>query len=245
MRTCRDAAYPPPDWPAADATLVYAGGDTPNPWTGAGLPPYVGASRACVPAWVRSNPAAASFDADGHAMIAWLRSRDAPIGCLTMLDLETAKEGGYVMGYGATLHSAGYLVAPYGSTSTLFDNPELDGYWPDAGTTVQSGLDNHAGVIATQYGPYGTASGGEYDLSVIADGIPLWDLTSQPDLREATDMQIGWDQNGKLIIVGIAVDDGNLLQFVEDPPGTWRCIDVTYATKVANPADPRLYQIKA
>ena len=179
LRTCRDAAYPPPGWPLTEVTLVYAGGDTPNPWTGPGVPPYVGGSRFVVPAWVRSNPAQVAWDADAHAFLAWLTARTVPAGALVMLDLETAIAPAYVNGFGASLHSAGYKVAPYGSTSSLFQNPQLDGYWP-ASYTGQPHLYNHAGVIATQWGSYGS-----YDLSSIADGIVLWDLASpsQPPVR--------------------------------------------------------------
>lgn len=164
MKTCIDGAYPPVDAPATDAVLIYAGGNAYHVWS----PAEIAASkeRYRVPCWVRSNPNVASAANDAATMISWLKSYKVPTDTSIMLDLETVVDGAYVTTFGNAMHAAGYLVLPYGSEDSLFHNPVLDGYWvakPDA-TSIDSRC------VATQY-----AYDGDYDLSWIADSVPLWD----------------------------------------------------------------------
>ena len=159
-----DAAYPEPNGvPGTDTVLIYSGGDTPHAWTAAEIAAQP--ERWRLPVWVRSyggvNP-----NADSAAMIQWLKSNNVPTNTATVLDLETLVDPTYVNQYAAALHAAGYLVLPYGSASTLFSNPELDGYFvAEPGAT-----EIDARCVATQFGYYAA-----YDLSWIEDSVPLWD----------------------------------------------------------------------
>lgn len=180
MRTCYDAAYPPAPPPATDAVLIYAGGDATHVWTDAEIAAQTARYR--VPCWVRSNPQQADGAADATQLVSWLAAHRAPEETLVMLDLETAVDPVYAGTFGSVMHAWGYKVAPYGSTSTLFRNPQLDGYWP-ADYTGTPHLYPHPGVIATQY-----LRGLSFDMSVIADGVTLWDTRPAPTPQEATEM---------------------------------------------------------
>ena len=153
-----DAAYPNPHGiPGTSVVLIYCGGDTPHVWTAAEITEQPEQYR--LPVYVRSNPGNAAEDA--AAFIAWLRANGVPDGCATVLDLETRIDVAYVNAFGAALHAAGYLVLPYGSSSTLFQNPALDGYF--VASPGATGI--RPGCVATQY-----AYDGSYDLDYIADG---------------------------------------------------------------------------
>jgi len=59
------------------------------------------------------------------------------------------------------LHAAGYKVWVYGSASTVFSNPGLNGYWVADYASIWPFMYNHSGVRATQYAPgeyYGSFS---------------------------------------------------------------------------------------
>jgi hypothetical protein len=111
---------------------------------------------------------------DAQAFIAWLTAHGAPKGTATVLDLETAVDEQYVTTFGEMLHTAGYLVLPYGSSSTLFRNPVLDGYFvakPEPTDAIP------AGSVAVQWSQGG---GGAWDLDELSDSIPLWDSNPPP-----------------------------------------------------------------
>lgn len=163
----RDAAWPSAVEPATAAELVYAGGDTPNPEI-----VDTSTARYRVPCWVRSNPDMVNVAADADAFVAWLHANRVPTGVVTILDLETVEAPAFVNEFGAVLHAAGYLVWPYGSTSTLFNNPRLDGYFAADPTGVEH---LYPGTVATQWGYFGG-----YDLSVVAPGAALWDTQAPP-----------------------------------------------------------------
>ena len=167
MKTAFDAAYPPATVPAgATCACIYGGGDTPNPIADPRSVPVYASVRWWLPVWVRSNPTPAQGATDAQAMLAWLARNGAPKGTATVLDLETAVTPAYVNDYGGAMHAAGYKVLPYGSRSTLFANPKLDGYFvADPGAVGM-----YPGSVATQY-----AYDGAYDLSWITDAVPLWD----------------------------------------------------------------------
>lgn len=60
---------------------------------------------------------------------------------------------------------------------------------------------------------------------------------------EEESMLIGNNKAGDLIVIGKALDNGNLLVFTETAPGVWSVQDVTDAVHNEGPADPRSYQI--
>ena len=75
-----------------------------------------------------------------------------PNGTAVVLDLETSVAPFYVVRFGRVMHHFGYRVYPYGSSSTLFKNPPLDGYWVAAPRTdLKPYMHSHANVIMTQY----------------------------------------------------------------------------------------------
>lgn len=158
----------------------------------------------------------------------------APAECADVENGALSDWTGYTVGY-CTVSNVNALVAAYGRPRKLWtahhnDVPHIcsPACWP--------------GLVTTADGTQWTDHGGAWDESLLVDNF--FDFQTPPPLERLHNMQIGWNKSGNLIVVGVATDNGNLLQFVEDPPGTWRCIDVTDATKAANPADPRTYQIK-
>lgn len=62
-------------------------------------------------------------------MLAWLETMSVPLGAPTVLAVETAVNPPWVTRYGLVMNEEGYKVWVYGSTDTLFDNPQLNGYW--------------------------------------------------------------------------------------------------------------------
>jgi hypothetical protein len=165
-----DDAYASTPAPAGtQGCLVYVGGDTPHPWTDADIARQ--GVKYLLPTWVRSNMGGTP-QADGQRMIAWLRAHKAPAGISTALDLETQVNPGYVIQYGAELHAAGFKVLVYGSKSTLFGNPKLDGYYVADYTGVPHVM---AGTVVTQF-----ENTPAFDLDDVASGVVLWD-TGFPD----------------------------------------------------------------
>lgn len=167
-KTMYDAAYPPATPPVTDAVLIYAGGDTPHVWTDAEIAAQ--SARYRLPCFVRSDPAQANAATDAGTFAAWLEAHDVPHGVTVVLDLETAVDPAYVTAFAAALENVGnWQTLNYGSRDTIFENPVCAGYF-----TAHHGatsIDTDPGVVATQYGYFGT-----YDLSWIADSVALWDL---------------------------------------------------------------------
>lgn len=177
----RDAAHAegiPRPWSGAVAgypdTRPY--GDAASPWTPANWAQFPRNRK--LPIFVQSNPAQADPVVDAFAMLRALFALGLPAGkgLRTALDLETAVDADYVNHYGAVMHWAGFRVWPYGSASTLFGNPPLDGYWV-ADWTGKPFLYRHAAVRATQYTDNPPAS--RYDSSAVkrwvyADLLHWW-----------------------------------------------------------------------
>ena len=89
--------------------------------------------------------------------------------CLTVLDMETRQDIEYVDNFGGILQAAGYRVWVYGSASTVFGNPPLNGYWVADYTSdmrVIDGLLQHPGVRAVQF-----ATVGPYDASLVKQWV--------------------------------------------------------------------------
>jgi len=124
-----DASTPPPNVPPGfDAAAGYIGGDTPHVWTRdewarLGKLPKL-------PIWVQSVPTtAARAQAEAFVALEQLYHIGCPTGHAVALDLETAVDPAYVTAFGAVMRWAGFRTWVYGSRSTVFGNPALDGYW--------------------------------------------------------------------------------------------------------------------
>lgn len=165
-------APPPGGWPPV--ILIYAGGDTPHPWSTAEI--LAMPARYRWPCWVRSNPQSVSALADAAAFVLWLNTHKVPHGTAVILDLETAVDTAYVSVFNSELRAAGFKVTKYGSTSTIWKNPKTDG-----GTFIASlGASELTAVgdeVARQY-----QFDNGYDRSILLDQdkLPLWDTQAAP-----------------------------------------------------------------
>lgn len=122
-----DAAFPqniPPGFPIAAG--YYPGLDDFHAWTPADWGRFPGYR---LPVTVPADPGSGPLD--GGSAVAYLRNvLHVPEGCITGLDLETRVDVRYVLNFGQVMQDAGYKVWVYGSQSTVFQNPPLNGYWP-------------------------------------------------------------------------------------------------------------------
>ncbi len=125
-----------------------------------------------IPIWV---PPTGNKDGSTDAAIAVtsLRRMGVPSGKVIMLDMETMKDVTYVLAFGKGLQAAGYKVWVYGSVSTVFRNPQLNGYAVADPTGIVH-MYPHSGVRMTQY---------EFGPSTDEDVIRRW-LVEQDDLWE-------------------------------------------------------------
>lgn len=186
MLTGYDAAFPPASPPPTDVVAFYIGGDTPHVWTAEEIAAQKARYR--LPIWVRSNPQNVIVENDVTACVAALKAIGAPRGTCVVLDLETAVAVDYCNAFGWELNANGYSVLPYGSPSTLFKNPRLDGYWvagqPSAPSPWPPGL---IGVQLLQQGPNGA-----WDNDLFVDTLSLWDThqiaTGGTDVPAPTDV---------------------------------------------------------
>jgi hypothetical protein len=124
-----DASNPPAALPTGfSAVAGYIGGGTPHVWTPAEWRRFGGLAK--LPIWVQSNP---GQRADGlieaGRVLQRLYALQVPRGSTVALDLETAAAPAYVIAFHSVLSFFGYRVWVYGSRSTVFANPECDGYW--------------------------------------------------------------------------------------------------------------------
>lgn len=121
----RDAAFPadiPPNWPNGIGGYLPAprayNAWTPQDWARFTL-------NRKLPIWV----AGLNGEDEAQAAINALRTMGVPAGVYTAVDMEIRVDKTYVTAYGNKMHDAGYKVWVYGSASTVFGNPALDGYW--------------------------------------------------------------------------------------------------------------------
>jgi hypothetical protein len=142
----------------------YIGGDTPHVWTRVDWGHFNGYCK--LPIWTASG--ASGTAADGGA-VAWEavqalwtvadgdeKSMHVPIA----VDLEQAVAPDWVAGFGSVCHYLGHPVWPYGSLSTILQNPACDGRWIADWDGQEQLIDN---AIAVQY-----ASGSQYDSSIVS-----------------------------------------------------------------------------
>lgn len=112
-----------------------------------------------VPIWVGGY----GGDTEGHDAVKALRTLRVPDGCITALDMETRIDRTYVDAFDAVLHAAGYKVWVYGSSSTVFNNPQCNGYWIAHYDGIRS-LPPGQAIRAKQY-----AEMGDWDANVVRD----------------------------------------------------------------------------
>lgn len=122
-----------------------------------------------LPIWV---PSQGNKDGAADGEQAWKALSDlgVPFGSYIVLDMETMRDRTYVTRFGMALNPGqGYRTWVYGSRSTVFGNPPLNGYWvADYGISTQQGraLLETAHVRAWQYAA-NLAPG--YDASLVKE----------------------------------------------------------------------------
>lgn len=156
----RDAAFASNidlSWADADFNHIIGGylrrppGDPAHPWSPADWAMFPKNKK--LPIVVQSNPGSiAGAKTDAFEALQDIFDADIPTGVQIALDLETAVDPEYVKEFGKILNWAGFKVHPYGSTSTLFGNPPLQGYWIAAPSPNGVPYEyNHPDVVMTQY----------------------------------------------------------------------------------------------
>jgi hypothetical protein len=166
LLTFYDSAWPPASPPTVDGVCAYIGGDTPHVWTLAEVQRQ--RARYRLPVWVRSDPAAASWQADSAGAIAALHRVGCPRGSLVALDVEIAVDAAYVRSFSRTLATGGYPVILYGSDSTVFQNHIPDRLYFAADWTGAPHM--AAGAQMTQYVNFRA-----WDLDLALSTLPFWD----------------------------------------------------------------------
>lgn len=101
---------------------------------------------------------------EGQDAVAALEALGVPKRVYTVVDMEGRVDKTYVTHFGEVLNAAGYKVWVYGSASTVFSNPSLNGYWVADYAGIGPFLFSHSRVRATQYQP-----GDFYDSSTVKD----------------------------------------------------------------------------
>jgi hypothetical protein len=164
----RDSAFAnniPIAWPGIVAGYI-SGGDPFHVWTKAEWARFKNNKK--LPIFVRDHPGtrADGFN-DAVTAIRDLVELGLTKPCVIALDLEAAQDPSYVAAFGQMLRMCGFTVWTYGSASTLFANPALDGYWVADYKGIGPFMENHSGVRATQYADPGHGSGGQWDSSTV------------------------------------------------------------------------------
>ena len=163
MRDSAFASNIPTSWKGAVAGYV-AGGDPFHVWTKAEWARFPRNRK--LPIFVQSNPQRANPTNDAIQCIKDLANLGVTKGCIVALDLETGIDRGYVAQFGHVLNTCSFKVWPYGSVSSLFANPVLDGWWVADYKGIGPFMENHPNVRATQYADP-PASGGQWDSSTV------------------------------------------------------------------------------
>jgi len=168
----RDAAYAtniPRPWHDAVAGYLNSrpDGDPFHPWSAADWRLFRDNRK--LPIFVQSHPVTDMAEADAFATIKALYDIGAPMGIRVALDLETAVNAEYVHRYGRVMLWAGFRVWVYGSASTVFGNPPIDGYWVADYVSTGPFLYGHADVKATQYTD--NPPDGKYDSSAVREWV--------------------------------------------------------------------------
>lgn len=120
------------------------------------------------PMFVGTPAIGESGDAETEALecLKALKHVECPLGKVVGLDLELAVAPAYVTAFGGVLNHFGMRVWVYGSLSTVFRNPRLNGYDPADWTGLPHVV---AGAHATQW-----ASAGQLGTTYDARSIRFW-----------------------------------------------------------------------
>ena len=119
-----------------------------------------------LPIWVAAQGTKIGSE-DGHVAVAALRALGVPPGAFTALDMEIMQDVTYTEAFGTVLQDAGYRVWVYGSASTVFTNPPLNGYWVADYTANMAAVDSLlqvSHVRAVQFSPDDPPG---YDISLV------------------------------------------------------------------------------
>jgi hypothetical protein len=175
-----DAAWPPNTPPKVDIVNRYIGGGTPHVWTQAETDTQVAkaGARYVLPNFVRVPPTSHDPKDDATWVVNWLRAHGVPKGVTHALDYETAIDAAYLRAYDQVIVAAGYRTMVYGSRNFVLQNPKPSGGYWTAHWNNTPHLCSDAGVTATQYGG-DTTLGQPWDINLVADSVPLWDVTGQ------------------------------------------------------------------
>ena len=158
MLKMRDAEFPQGDEGFSGPIAGYIGGpNAANVW-----PPDTWEksfkSNPKLPIWVGGF----AGHLEGVQAVRTLEMLRVPAGCYVANDMETRIDRTYLEHFAQVVHGAGYKVLVYGSASSVFNNPQLNGYWVADYAGIGPFMYDHDGVRATQYAP-----GPSYDASVI------------------------------------------------------------------------------
>jgi len=156
----RDAAFATninESWPGAIGGY-YGGPNAYNVWSPGDWKRF--SSNRKLPIWVGGTDGAD----EGKTAIAALRALGVPKHVYTVIDMENRVDRTYVEHFGQTLQAAGYKVFVYGSASSVFSNPGINGYWVADYAGTGPFMYDHPHVRATQY-----ATRPEYDSSTVQD----------------------------------------------------------------------------
>ena len=113
-----------------------------------------------LPIWV----AGLDGHGEGKRAIEALQALGVPKYVYTAVDMENRVDQTYVEHFGETLQGAGYKIFVYGSASSVFSNPRLNGYWVADFAGKGPFMYDNRHVRATQY-----ATGPDYDSSTVRD----------------------------------------------------------------------------
>lgn len=159
--TMGDAAFAPGLFGTHfDAVAGYlSSGHEVNPWS---VEDWQGVVGPKLPIWV------AGFNGkmDAESCLNGVWTIGATKGCYVAVDMEARVDETYVAAFGAIMQHEGYKVLVYGSASTVFNHPQLNGYWVADYAGIGPFMYNHPGVRATQYQP-----GPNYDSSTVRPWI--------------------------------------------------------------------------
>src|SRR5579862_7250187 len=101
---------------------------------------------------------------EAEACLKQLKSLGVPQGKLVALDMEGRIDKTYVAAFGAIMQHRGYKVWVYGEASTVFNNPQLNGYWVADYAGIGPFMYSHKATRATQW-----TDGAKFDQSVVKE----------------------------------------------------------------------------
>lgn len=147
----RDAEFPTniQNWSGIVGGYL-GGGNQAREWSAAEWGRFRGNKK--LPIFVRTTPGNPGAWSDAVTVVSQLYQLKVPKQVFTALDLEGQADPVYVTNYGNAMHYFGFNVLVYGSASTVFGNPPLDGYWVADYINPPHPFEYpHADVATTQY----------------------------------------------------------------------------------------------